>query len=43
MTKIFPEISKKGVSYSKIPTQDKKRGTSPKNPTAGPQTYWEAE
>ena len=34
-----PKISKKGASYCKIPTQDKKRGTCPQYPTAGPQTY----
>ena len=39
---IDPKISKKCVSYCKIPTQDKNHGTSPSNPTAGPQTYWEA-
>ena len=37
-----PKISKKCVSYSKIPTQDKNRETSPYNSTAGIQTYWEA-
>ena len=36
------KISKKCVSYCKIPTRDKNLGTSPSNPTAGPQTYWEA-
>ena len=40
MTKIDPKISKECVSYCKIPTQDKKRGTFPKNPTAGPQTIY---
>ena len=37
-----PKISKKCVSCCKIPTQDKKRGTCPKNPVAGPQTNWAA-
>ena len=37
---IDPKISTKWVSYGKIPTQDKKCGTCPQNPTAGPQTYW---
>ena len=39
---IDPKISKTCVSYCKIPTQDKNHVTSPLNPTAGPQTYWEA-
>ena len=39
---IDPKISKKCVSYCKIPTQDKKHGTSPQNPTVGPKTYWAA-
>ena len=42
MLKIDRELSKKCVSYCKIPTQDKNHVTSPLNPTAGPQTYWEA-
>ena len=37
-----PKISKKCVSYCKIPTEDKKCGTCPQNPTNGPQTYWPA-
>ena len=37
-----PIISKKCISYCKNPTQDKKHGTCPQNPTAGPQTYWAA-
>ena len=37
---IDPKISKKCVSYCKIRTKDKNRGTPPQNPTAGPQTYW---
>ena len=37
-----PDISRKCVSYFKISTQDKKCGTYPQNPTAGPQTYWAA-
>ena len=40
--RIGPKISKKCISYYKIPTQDKKRGTCPQNPTAGPTTYWAA-
>ena len=42
MLKIEPKICKKCVSYCKIPTQDKNRGTSPLNPIAGPRTYWAA-
>ena len=38
--KIDPKISKKYVNYYKNPTHNKKRGTCPQNPTAGPQTYW---
>ena len=38
---IDPKISQKCISFCKIPTQDKNQGISP-NPTAGPQTYWEA-
>ena len=51
MTKIDPKmlkikqidqkISEKCISFCKIPTQDKNQGISP-NPTACPQTYWEA-
>ena len=37
---IDPKISKKCISYRKIPNHDKKYGTYPQNPTAGPQTYW---
>ena len=40
--KIDPKISKKCVSYCKIPTQHKKHVTCPKNPIDGPQTYWSA-
>ena len=36
---IDPKISKKCLNYCKNPTHDKKRGTWPQNPTAGPQTY----
>ena len=39
---IDPKISKQCVTYCIIPTQDKKRGTCPQNPSAGPQTYWAA-
>ena len=39
---IDPKISKKWVSYCKIPTQDKKRGNWTQNPIVGPQTYWAA-
>ena len=37
---IDPKISKKCISYCKNSTPDKKRGSFPQNPTAGPQTYW---
>ena len=40
MFKIDPKISKECKSYSKNPAHDKKSGTHPQNPTAGPQTYW---
>ena len=36
---IDPKISKKGISYCKKPTHNKKHGTYPQNPTASPQTY----
>ena len=39
---IDPKISKKCLNNSKNPTHDKKSGTWPQNPTAGPQTYWSA-
>ena len=39
---IDPKISKKCLNYCKNPTHGKKRGLWPQNPTAGPQTYWEA-
>ena len=38
--KIKPKISKKCGSYRKHPSHNRKRGTYPQNPTAGPQTYW---
>ena len=38
-SKIDPKISKKCVSYCKNPTHEKKRGTCPQKPTAGPKTY----
>ena len=38
---IDQKISEKCISFCKIPTQDKNQGISP-NPTACPQTYWEA-
>ena len=34
------KISKKCVSYCNNPTHNKKCGTCPANPTAGPQSYW---
>ena len=37
---IDQKISKKCLNYYKNPTHDKKRGTCPQNPKAGPQTYW---
>ena len=37
---IDPKISQKCISYCKNSTLDKKRGSFPQNPTAGPQTYW---
>ena len=37
---IDPEISKKCVNYCKNPTHDRKSGSCPQNPTAGPKTYW---
>ena len=37
-----PRISKKCVSYCKIPTEVKKHRTCPPNPSAGPKTYWAA-
>ena len=37
---IEPKISKKCISYCKNSSHDKKRGSCPQNPTAGPQTYW---
>ena len=37
---IDPDISKKYVSYCKIPNHDRKRRSCLQNPTAGPQTYW---
>ena len=40
MRQIDIKISKNGVCYCKNPTHDKKCGTCPQNPTAGPQTYW---
>ena len=39
---IDPKISKKYASCCEIPTQDKKHGTCPQNPTAGPKTNWAA-
>ena len=36
---IDPKISKKCLSYSKNPSHNKKYGTCPKNPTAGPKAY----